>query len=410
MNTNATNGGLRDSGRSDKINRSGKVALYAAVGAALVHYDVDVESCTLVRTGTVSAPENITYAWPDPALSHLYTASSNGSPGVPGNSHHLTAFRIDRISGALGLHGPSAVLPARPVHMTLDIPGDHALATYNAPLLATVHRIAGDGTIGEEVRQAGGLDVGFFPHQIRVAPCNEIAIVVSRGNRPAPGKPEEPGALKVFDFRDGVLTSRATVAPRGGFGFGPRHLDFHPTRPWVYVALELQNKIHVYSLTGNTLGSEPLFIKETLRETDKVAPHQVAGSVHVHPGGKFVYTVNRASGTVDFEGRPFFAGGVNDIAVFAINEETGEPTLIQNVDTRGIHSRTFSIDPSGRMLVAANISAFEVRDGSERTMIIPACLSTYRIGSDGKLEFVSKYDVETTGKQRLFWMCVFGLN
>lgn len=44
---------------------------------------------------------------------------------------------------------------------------------------------------------------------------------------------------------------------------------------------------------------------------------------------------NRESGTTDFEGKPVFVGGENNIAVFAINQDTGEPTLIQNIDTRG---------------------------------------------------------------------------
>ena len=47
-----------------------------------------------------------------------------------------------------------------------------------------------------------------------------------------------------------------------------------------------------------------------------------------------------------------FAGGENSLAVFALDPASGEPTLIQHVDTRGIHCRTFHIDPSGRMLVA----------------------------------------------------------
>jgi len=60
---------------------------------------------------------------------------------------------------------------------------------------------------------------------------------------PLPAKPEDPGALKIFGFEDGQLTNRASIAPGGGYGFGPRHLDFHPAQPWVYVSLERQNKL-----------------------------------------------------------------------------------------------------------------------------------------------------------------------
>ena len=71
---------------------------------------------------------------------------------------------------------------------------------------------------------------------------------------------------------------------------------------------------------------------------------QAVGTVHVHPSGRFVYLANRASSTTDFEGKPVFVGGENNIAVYAIDQDTGEPTLIQNIDTRGMHPRTFALD------------------------------------------------------------------
>jgi hypothetical protein len=43
-----------------------------------------------------------------------------------------------------------------------------------------------------------------------------------------------------------------------------------------------------------------------------------------------------------------------------------------------------------------------VRDGGV-VREVPACLSVFRIGEDGKLDFVRKYDVEV-GNQQMFWM------
>jgi hypothetical protein len=121
----------------------------------------------------------------------------------------------------------------------------------------------------------------------------------------------------------------------------------------------------------------------------------------VHPNGKFVYLGNRASGLVEIQGKKVAAGGENSIAVFTINPKTGEPKLVQNIDTHGYHPRTFSIDPSGRMLVVANVQEQPVRDGDGvRTQ--PATLSTYRIGNDGRLTLVKVYDIETNGMTQ-FW-------
>src|SRR6266851_4104283 len=71
-----------------------------------------------------------------------------------------------------------------------------------------------------------------------------LAILVTRGNEGTPTKAEDPGALKVFEYKNGVLTNEVSVAPDGGKEFGPRHLDFHPTKPWIYVSIETQNKMY----------------------------------------------------------------------------------------------------------------------------------------------------------------------
>ena len=383
---------------------SNKVALYASVGAELTQYDVDVAGAALTRRGTVTLPANVQYAWPHASRKFLYVASSNSAHGTgpAGTVHHLSAFRIDPATGALTPHGKPIPLPTRPIHMCTDIPSAHVLVAFNLPSALRVYRINPDATLGEEVGQPGTIDAGIYGHQVRVSPDNRLALLVTRGNRALGGNPEEPGALKIFNYKDGVLTNEVSVAPGGGYGFGPRHLDFHSAQPWVYVSLELQNKLDMYKLEGDSLSSAPVFRKETLGDPGGTRSRQAAGTVHVHPNGRFVYCANRANETESLEGKPVFVGGQNTIAVFAIDQSTGEPTPIQHVDTRGIHCRTFHIDPSGRLLVAAHIMACDVRDGTG-VRKVPACLSVFRIGDDGKLDYVRKYDIDA-GDKLMFWM------
>jgi 6-phosphogluconolactonase len=84
-----------------------------------------------------------------------------------------------------------------------------------------------------------------------------------------------------------------------------------------------------------------------------------------------------------------------------LDQATGEPRLIQTIDGHGIQLRTFGIHPSGRLLVAASIQPLLVRDGDKLTTL-SAGLSVYRMGTDGKLAFARKYDVDT-GKATQFW-------
>ena len=250
--------------------------------------------------------------------------------------------------------------------MTTDRPSEYVLVAFNHPSAIRVYRINRDATLGEEVPQPGSIDAGIFAHQVRVTDNNRLAILVTRGNDPVDGKPEDPGALKVFHFTNGQLTNEVSVAPNGGYGFGPRHVDFHPTQPWVYVSLERENKLDMFTLDGDTLSPVPRFRKETMARPHNIVSRQAAGTVHVHPNGRVVYGVNRADTTTELEGQQVFVGGENTIATYLINQETGEPTLIDHTETHGIHCRTFHIDPSGRLLVAAHIRPLLVKGGGER--------------------------------------------
>ena len=106
-----------------------------------------------------------------------------------------------------------------------------------------------------------------------------------------------------------------------------------------------------------------------------------------------------ATGTV----RRLSAGGTNEIAVFRINEETGEPSLIQNVDYARLHAADLCAStPAGRLLVVGNQSSVSVREGDSTTMV-PANLAVFRVGDDGTLAFVQRHDVAVARKP-LWWM------
>lgn len=377
----------------------GKTVFYASTGPELALYDIDFADATLHKRATYTLPANIQYAWLHPSRQYFYVVSSAGGPGVPSDKNFANAFRVDRATGALTPHGDVQPLPSRPIHASVDRAGEYLLTAFNAPSNVTVHRIQGDGTLGNPIQQPRDLRRGIYAHQILTTPSNQTAILVTRGNNATPTKPEDPGALEVYSFKNGMLGNMASVKEGTGLGFGPRHLDFHPTRPWVYVSMERQNKIYTYMLgTDGGLAPQPAFMKDTLVDMAGAKPMQQVGPIHVHPNGRFVYITNRCQGEVEAGGKKVFNDGLNDIAVFSIEQQTGEPTRIQIIDGHGIHLRNFGIDPDGRLLIASSIRPMPLADGSTLT----AGLMVYRIGADGKLTFVRKYDVDTAKGQQ-FW-------
>ena len=383
---------------------SSKSVFYASEENELFRYDVDVASASLSLQGSILMQTQIMYAWSSPASRYFYTGSSDRDA-----LHFLNAFRIDPASGALLPHCQPVVLPQRVINITLDKNASHVLVAFKVPGTVNVYRLTKNGEIGEMVAQPAQPDGGIYTHQVRVSPSGDKVFAVARGNPPTDKKPEDPGSLTLFKYQDGILTKTDKIVY--GPGLGPRHLDVHPAMPWVYVSFERGNKLYVYSLKNGTLSKEPLFIKETLSDPSKTKRgRQMAGAIHFHPNGKFLYVSNRSDGTEKDEqsGQMVYAGGENNIAVYSIDQNTGEPTLIQNEDTRGIWPRTFSIDPGGQLLVAANQSPRLLRRDSVLSLI-PKSLSVFRIGLDGRLEYVRKYDVGGNDNKQLFWAGFVGL-
>ena len=386
-----------------------RVMLYSAVDDEVTHYAVDVEAATLTPRSSIRVPSFVQEGWAHPSRKHLYLTTSNRGPGLKGDMNHVSAYRIDAATGGLTSDGPPKPLPHRAVNVCLDPSGSYAINAHNLPKSGlTIHSINRDGTLGSEVGQPPGLEFGPYPHQVRVAPSGRTVVVVDRGNKAEHGKPEDPGALRTFAFENGVLSNPQVVAPNGGYGFGPRHVDFHPEKPWMYVSDEKRSQLYMFRMPGDRIESEAAYTCDTLRDRANAKPRQQPSTIHVHPNGRFVYIANRADHTVDFNGRKVFGGGENTITAFAIDSTTGEPRLIQHADTHSFHVRTFAFDPGGRLMVAASIKPMNVREGNDVTTV-PARLSVFRCGPDGKLDFVRAYDVDAAGKTH-YWMTVVGLD
>jgi 6-phosphogluconolactonase len=376
-----------------------RTVFYATVGAELGSYTVDENALTLTRDSVIRAPDLVQYIWVHPTLPVMYVAYSNRS--TANDNHGVAVYQIDRGTGRLTELEQPLTLDNRPIHISVHPDGRHLLIAYNQPSNLSVHVLNADGSIGDPVAQREPVDAGIYAHQVRVAPAGNLVVLSARGSDATATAPAAPGALKVFRFSDGQLSSEKSVTTGDGSGFGPRHVDFHPTQPWMYVSMERNNELLTYGLLDDGITSSPLFTNPTVGQPELRAPAQYLGPIHVHPSGEFVYVVNRSDGTVDFGGRKVHGPGENTVAVFSIDESSGEPALVQSIGIDAYHARTFSIHPSGKMLVTAAVAPLSERNG-DQVRDVPAGLSVLGIGDDGRLTFARKYDVDVTGGP-LFW-------
>ncbi|WP_343694919.1 lactonase family protein [Flavobacterium sp.] len=117
---------------------------------------------------------------------------------------------------------------------------------------------------------------------------------------------------------------------------GPRHFTFHPNQKFGYCIEEMAGQISVYKYEKGVLNK----IQRIATHTDKIKDGFESSDIHISPDGKFLYATNR--------------GKENNIAIFFIDENG----LLKNIgyqSTLGKHPRVFTIDESGKFLIASNV-------------------------------------------------------
>lgn len=384
------------------VGRDDMASLYAAVGSDLQQYEIIAGRLHRRPEWTIGAPSPIQYVWWHPRKPVAYVACSRIFKSPATDEHDLVALSLVPGGGAPRFLGPTWRLASRPVHISTDHEGRHLLVACNHPAVFSVHTIVADGSIGDSGFQVSAPAVGLYPHQVRMMPSGRSIVLVTRGSGRSPGQSLVPGALKVFALEGGTVRLVQSVTPRQDNGFNPRHVDFHPSGRWLYAAMEWQNEIQAFAIgKDDHLSSDPVFVASSLPAEGRPDPGQAAGAIHLSADGRFAYLSNRADRRKDAGGRAVLAGGENTIAVFALDQATGKPTLIQNAQTHSVHVRTFAIEGSGTRLVAASVAPMDVEtDGGIAT--VPAKLTLFRIAPDGRLHLESETAVDTTAGP-LFW-------
>ena len=295
------------------------------------------------------------------------------------SSREIASFRIDKKSRQLTLLR-TINLDADTCYIATDKTSKYLLSAYYGAGQVTVHSIGEDKTVQGEPIQT--VETAPHAHYIETDATNRFAFVPHTVPRNAIYQFH-------FDADTGLLTENFFGNLNPDDPVGPRHYCEHPNKPIFYFSNENGSSVSAYNLqkgdpdasiskSGDpdyTVNDAPGLLWEF--QTLSTLPadfdeNNTCAQIHIDPQGKFLYVSNR---------------GHDSIAMFSIDEENGELTVIGHQPTEPT-PRVFNIDETGNYLFAGG-------QGSGK-------LATYRINRDSGI--LSVMDSLEVGKNPMWVM------
>ncbi len=299
-------------------------------------YRLNVSSGALEFESKATGVESPSFLALHPEHRYLYAVNAvREVDGVP--SGCVSAFRISPDTGALTFLNRQLSGGPGPCHVSVDLTGRYVLVANYAGGSVAMLPIQSDGRLGEatDFVQHTGSSVnpdrqeGPHAHSINIDAGNRYAF--------APDLGTDKILIYELDLDHGKLKPNSQPWVEVHAGAGPRHFDFHPSGRWAYAINELDSTMTAfdYDSSGGVLTE----IESVPTLPDDFDGKSHCADVHVSASGKFVYGSNR---------------GHDSIVIFAIDEHTGQLSLVGHESTQGEIPRNFAIDPTGTLLLAAN--------------------------------------------------------
>lgn len=300
-----------------------------ARGEGLSVFELDPRSGELERVQLVEGLVNPSYLLLDHSGERLYC--------VHGDQFEVSAFAVDRSSGQLKLMGTQGTGGKNPVHLTLDRSERFLVVTNHIGASLSVLPVGDDRAL-QPVSQLVAISGAIGPHRVEQTqakphyagfdPTGRFLLVPDKGlDRVFTFAFDDNGRLSESPVHEAVVRE----------GAGPRHLAFHPSRPWVYVVNELDSTVTAYRFDTATGALQPFQWLPTL-PADYTGDSRGAG-IAVDAPGRWLYASNR---------------GHDSIAVFRIDAQTGCLTFQGADKTLGRTPRFFTLAPDGHTLFALN--------------------------------------------------------
>ncbi|MFF7163586.1 lactonase family protein [Streptomyces sp. NPDC008086] len=334
---------MADGGRRD--GRAYIGSFTAAGGPGVVAASVAAGSGALTVLGAAGDVPDPAYLALSPGGDTLYAVSETAEGAV-------AAYRVSGHKPEL-VGSPVPVGGSGPTHLSLF--AGHVLAANYGSGSVTAVPVRPDGTLAgapsSVLRHSGSgphtpRQQGPHAHQVQPAPGGRWAVSVDLGT----------DSVRVCTLTEGSLDVHREIALRPGSG--PRHLAFHPHRPYAYVVNELTPTVTVCHWDADDGTLKPLAEVSVL--ADAPAGDAYPSGIVASPDGRVVWTATRGEDVlstfaVEAEGLRLIgtvtcaghwpralteAGGFlyvanersGDVSWFAVDPDTGLPRYEGSID------------------------------------------------------------------------------
>lgn len=291
-------------------------------------FTLDLEKGKIEDVKAAAELENPTYLAISKDNRYLYSVAKDGENGG------VAAFSLDAATAGLTEINREMLPGAAPCHVSVDIKNRFMFATNYHQGTVQSHVINPENgsiqppasIIKHEGRGPDPRQEKPHTHYAGLTPDEKYLAVVELGT----------DALITYAVgEDGSLTKHKLLPLKAGSG--PRHLAFHPNGEFAYVMTEFSSEVIVLTYhQENGHFSEKQYISTLPVEFTE---NNQGSAIHLSSDGRFVYAGNR---------------GHNSIAVFWVNQESGELEFVERVSTEGDWPRDFALDPSEKFIVVAN--------------------------------------------------------
>jgi 6-phosphogluconolactonase len=298
-------------------------------------YRLDPSTGALTYAATVRDVVNPSFLTVGLLGDRLYAV--NEITGDHGPHGTVSAFAIDPETGGLTFLNKQSSNGLAPCYVSVDGTGRYVLvANYESGSLCVLP-VQENGRLGEatDVVQLHGSgpnpqrQEGPHAHMILPGPGGQTLFAVDLGT--------DRIMLYHLDRERGKLVPADPPWIQLPAGTGPRHLTFHPNGRVAYVISELQSTVTVLRYDAGRNRLEQVQTISTL--PIDFEGENLGAEIAVAPSGRFAYASNR---------------GHNSIAIYEVDQASGELALIGHEPSQGAGPRFFTIDPTGTLLLVAN--------------------------------------------------------